>query len=588
MTLHGLVSKTEKVPSIEDLFNSTELSFDIESTGLHTYNDVPLGFSVTNNADSAYFCMIEDMQLRQLLNHPGIDYIGHNLKYDRSTLKRAGININNIIDTMIAAHLCEEPRLSLEYLITAKTGRSIRTFTDYTEPILISTPSQLAEHFGSHARAAWILWHGYNDGDVHWEGYEKALKNNIVYDTFFDVEMPLIPVLSDMEYNGVQIDADYIRLLGTYFDNKINILESALHYWGQDESINFNSPEQVAKLFYEKLKIKPNWKMTKGSKSKPPRHMVDGKYLETIKDSHTIIPIYLLYKQYDKLRSTYVNSLLDGLSNGRIYGSFNQTGTRTGRLSSSGPNLQNIPQRREEGRKIRRGFIAPEGTTLVKADADQLELKMMAHWSKDVNMLRAFIEGRDIHLETAIRAYGDPNRRADGKTLNFQCQYLGGKKEHQDAFFGAYPGIKTWSDMAIEEAHYRGYARTLFNRKRTIPELSSFNEKVKEHGEREAISTIIQGSSAEVVKIGMRKVWDDLQGTDIKMVLQVHDEVVFEVPNNLLKEFIPYIKQGLEYRELDLPITYSVSYGQNWTQQVKWKPGDEVSLAASNALLHTE
>jgi DNA polymerase-1 len=558
------------VANLGALFSAPALAFDVESSGVHTHSDVPLGFSVTDGPNHAYYANIENQYFRELMNNPDTLYIGHNIKYDRSKMKQAGVTINNVCDTMIAAHLREDRPLSLDELIRDKTGRSIQTFNEYRKPIVASTPQELVEHFGPHARATWILWHGYEDDTHSWPGYEKELRRNIVWDTFWDLEMPLVPVLSDMEMNGVQIDAAYLAELGRYFDEKISILDEACQYWAGTTSVNFNSADQVADVLYNKLKIKPPWRKTSGGRGKPPRYTVEGKYLETIKHTHPILPYYLLYKQFQKLKGTYVEGMLEKLVDDRIYCSFNQTGTVTSRLSSSGPNLQNIPQRREEGRKIRRAFIAPPDYWLVKADADQLELKVGAHCSQDPFMLDAFRRGRDIHMETAMRRWGDPKRRPEGKTANFQNQYGGGTPEQKEAFFTAYPRMKKWQDKTKALARETGYVRTLFKRKRTIPEIFSDSRKMREHGEREAISTIIQGSSAEVVKVGMRRIWEDIRDTDIRMVLQVHDELVFEVPDNMLNDFMPHLKQRLQYNELSLPITYSISYGRNWEQMEKY------------------
>lgn len=562
---YAYTSRDGSVPDLDALFGSDALAFDVEASGLHTYSDVPLGFSVTNAPGHAWFAMIDNPGFRGLMSNPNTLYIGHNIKYDRSKMKQAGAIIDNVCDTMIAAHLCEEPRLSLEYLIQAKTGRTIPTFPEYPKPILASNPQELADYFGSHARATWILWNGYEDEHYRWPGYQAELRRNIVWDTFWDLEMPLVPVLSDMEMNGVEIDAAYLKELGEYFDAKLEILKAALIHWSGSDSTNFNSPDQVAPLFYDKLKIKRPWRKTRSGRS-----VLEGKYLETIKDSHPILPIYLKYKQFQKLKSTYVDSILDALINGRLYGNFNQAGTRTSRLSSSGPNLQNIPQRYAEGRKIRQAFIAPESYSLVKADADQLELKMGAHCSQDANMLDAFRHDRDIHLETAMRRWNDPAKRPEGKTANFQNQYGGGTPEQKEIFFTAYPQMKRWQDKTKAQARELGYVRTLFKRKRTVPEVQSDNDKMREHGERECISTIIQGSSAEVVKIGMRRIWEDIRDTDIRMTLQVHDEMVFEVPDNLVEDFMPHLQQRLRYDELSLPITYSVSYGKNWASMEKY------------------
>lgn len=569
---YAFSSRDNSAEDLATLFAADVLAFDVESTGLHVRADVPIGFSVTDSFNHAYYARIENAYFRQLLADNRRVYIAHNAKFDRAQMAKAGVMVDNVCDTMIAAHLCEEPALSLQSLVLGKTGRAVRAFSELARPLIDMSTEELLAYSGPHARAAWILWFGYKDDTHFWPGYEYELRRNILWDLFWDLEMPLVPVLSDMELNGVMIDGTYLADLGRYLSGSTDLLEEVLAYWTGGIKINFNSPDQVAKLFYKDLGIKSNWKTTQ--KGRP---TVEGEYLEKIKGSHPILPVYLKYKELQKLRSTYVDSILARLIGSRLYGLFNQTGTRTGRLSSSEPNLQNIPVRTELGRKIRKAFIAKSGFTLVRADADQLELKMMACWSKDPYMLGAFREGRDIHLETALRAYGDPKRRFDGKTLNFQTQYGGGSDADKAAFYGAYPGVLTWTKKTQAEARELGYVRTLFKRRRTIPEVQSSNDRLREHGGREAVSTIIQGSSAEVVKVGMRGVWEDIRGTEIKMVLQVHDELVFEVPDGVVEEFTHYLGPRLKYDGLNLPITYTISCGKNWAEMEEVHRDDQLT-----------
>jgi len=551
---------------LKSLFTTSLLAFDVEGTGTHPRSDVPLGYSMSIHPSSAYYVDIDNQYLKQALMNPNTLYIAHNAKYDRSMLKKAGITINNLCDTMIAAHLCEEPHLSLLYLVGAKTGRYIPVFSELQKPFTDMSLQEMLDYSGPHSRAALVLWTGFSDSRYDWPGYEYELRRNILAKVFWELEMPLLPVLSDMELNGAAIATTYLNELGSYFDEQMGLLLQVLYHYAGTDKVNFNSPDQVADLFYNKLGIKPTWKRTQSG-----RPTVEAKDLEKIKHHHPIIPIYLRYKHFGKLKGTYVNALLRDVVDGRIYCNFNQTGTDTGRLSSSGPNLQNIPARTEEGKKIRRAFIAPPGTTLVKADADQLELKKMAIRSKDPHMLQAFKEGRDIHLETAIRALGSASKRREGKTLNFQVQYGGGDDKNRELFYGAYPGVLAWTKKIHAEAIEIGYVRTLFGRKRTIPLLKSSNPRAQEEGGRKAVSTIIQGSSAEVIKVGMRRIWEDIKDSDIKMILQVHDELVFEVPDPLVGDFVPHLAERLRYDELEIPITYTISTGKNWRDMEEWK-----------------
>jgi DNA polymerase-1 len=552
--------------TIDNLFERDLLSFDIESSGTHVRKDVPFGFTIAADEDKSFWVNADDHYYTQLLNNPDTTYLTHNGKFDRSMAKKLGITIDNICDTMIAAHLLEEPYLNLKDLIMANTGMDMREFTDLDRHMLLMNDNELYNHFEQHARAPLILWNGHKESG--WQGYAQELKRNILWDVFWDVEMPLIPVLSDMETNGVMIDKPYLSELEGYFDSRLENLEYALKGW---KDLNYNSPEQVAPFFYDELGITPYWRKT--SKGRP---SLDGKYLEEHKDEHPIIPIYLMYKQLQKLKGTYVDALLRDMIDSRIYGNFKQTGTRTSRLSSTDPNLQNIPARSDEGRKIRKAFRAPEGKKLIKCDADQLELKCMAIRSKDRAMLNAFKENKDIHTETAIRAFGSAGERRRAKTLNFQIQYGGGEKADQDAWYKAYPGVKKWKDSFIIDVKSNGYVRTLCGRKRTLPDIQLGNKVIVEpksytgrliaHAEREAISTAIQGTGSEIVKLGMAKIWNDTRDSDFKIVLQVHDEVVYEVPAKVADEFALHIAQTMQYNDLDIPITYSTSVGDNWAE----------------------
>jgi DNA polymerase-1 len=370
--------------------------------------------------------------------------------------------------------------------------------------------------------------------------------------------MPLIPVLSDMELNGCNVSQKRLEEIGLIIDENIQITEGALRAMTHEPTLNFNSPDQVADLFYQKLGYKPPWQHT------AKRPSVEAKFLEPLKNKYPIISIYLQYKGYQKLKGTYVDGLIKTLLNGRIYGSFNQDGTETSRLSASKPNLQNIPARDELGRTIRTAWIAPPGTKLVKADASQLELRMIAHWSQDPRMLDAFRKGRDIHMETTMLMYNDAKRRPDGKTANFQIVYGGGTKKNRELLEEAYPGVFAWITKASFDAVEAGSARTLFGRNRRIYELEDERPWMVEHGMRMAISTHIQGSSAEIIKILMRRVWNRMHDTEIKMVLQVHDELVFEVPIPVVDDFCQFLYKTMRYDELSLPFTVEVKVGDNW------------------------
>ena len=487
--------------------------------------------------------------------------IAHNAKYDRSMLKKAGITIDNLCDPMIAAHLLEYQSLSLEILTGLFLNRDIVPFTRLEKPLEHMTMQEMADFSGPHAESTLALW----------LVLERQLRRLGLLNVFWNIEMPLVPILSDIELNGIAVDVDTLNLLGEEFDSKIAALAKGLDYWSGTTGMNHNSPMQVSELLYEKLEL-PVGRATKTGD----RPSVDKRYIETIKGKHSYIPMYLFFKELKTLKNSYVDSLKRQIVNGRIHGSFNQTRTRTGRLSSSDPNLQKIPTRTTIGKRIRTAFIAPPGHKLVKVDYKLIELVMMAHQSQDPALLAAFRAGRDIHEETAIRAYKDTKRRAEAKTLNFKLIYLGGTKAEKKMLFELYPGVREWTSKTALVLRENMYARTLGGRIRTIDELEMGNPAwMIDHGIREGISTMIQGSSAEEVKKGMIRAYKQLKDSDAKIVLQVHDEVVYQIPEKQVNDLVDVIRRTYPTDELSVPLNVDVEIGDNWGEMTKLKEGEK-------------
>lgn len=546
---------------LETLANSPILAFDVESSGYHIGTDVPYGFSVACEPTSSYYASIHDAFFTSLLADESKLKIAFNAKHDRGMLKKIGITVDNLCDPMIAAHLLENYALSLQYLAGVYLHRDIVDFVQLEKPLEYMTTQELADYSGPHSESALALWYE----------LERGLKRLGLLSVFWNIEMPLVPMLSDMELNGIAVDLDTLNLLGEEFDGKIATLVKGLDYWSGRPGMNHNSPDQVSDLLYKKLGL-PVGRVTKTGD----RPSVDKRYLETIKNKHSYILMYLFFKELKTLKNSYVDSLRKQIVSGRIHGSFNQTRTTTGRLSSSDPNLQKIPTRTTIGKRIRTAFVAPLGSKLVKVDYNQVELRMMAHWSQDPALLAAFRAGRDIHEETAIRAYKDAKRRPEGKTLDFKLIYLGGTKAEQEMLFSIYPRVREWSRETALMLRQNLYARTLGGRIRTIEELEMYNSnRVIAHGVREGISTLIQGSSAEEVKKGMARAYKQLKGSDAKSELQVHDEVVYEVPDNQVNDLIGVIRETYPTNELSIPLTVDVEVGQNWGQMVKIKEGEK-------------
>ena len=557
----GYVSLRNIKPDMNALLSSSAVAFDIESSGVSAAIDIPFGFSLAHRETDSYFAYMTNRAFTDLLANNDVVKIAHNAKFDRSMAKKYGVEINNLCCTMIAAHLLEENRLTLTTLLKRYIrdfDLDIKQYPDFPKYIPHATLDELAQHFGSHAAGALILWNK----------LQRELRANGLWDVFWNIEMPVVPVLSDMELNGAMIDIPYLEELGHYYDDKIETLQEGLEYYAGRKGINFNSADQAAKVLYDEIRVpKPPSYLWK-DKKRPP---VDKTFLEPYKSKFPIVSVYLHYKAYRHLKDTYVNGLLKRLINGRIHTNFNQTRTRTGRLSSSDPNLQNVPQRTEVGRRIRKAFIAQPGCVVMKADYIQMELKKMACLSNCKAMLDAFREDRDIHEETAIRIFKEAKMRPEGKTKNFQLIYGGGSEEDQKMLFDAYPEVKTWTEKTGRDFRVLGYAKTHYGRREHLGNFSSMSEKEIAHAFRQGISVMDQGSCSEYMKVGMVKVWNEIKNSDVKMLLQVHDELVFEVPAARVKDMYYLLHEAMTYNELQIPLTIDVSVGPNWTEQEKLK-----------------
>ncbi len=549
------------VVSLETLANASILALDVEGSGVHAGIDIPYGYSISSVPTSSYYASIQNAFFANLIRDDSKCKIAFNAKFDRTMLKKAGIVADNWCDPMIAAHLLEAPMLSLEFLNGWYLhGEPFTTYTELPKPLECLTLQECANFSGPHTETTILLWMNL---------YHKMKRLGLM-DVFWNIEMPVIPVLSDMELNGVAVDENTLDVLGKEFDQKISVLTKGLDYWSGCPGMNHNSPMQVSELLYEKLDL-PMGRTTRTGD----RASVDKRYIETIKDKHSYIPMYLFYKELKTLKNSYVDSLSKQIVNGRIHGSFNQTRTRTGRLSSSGPNLQKIPTRTTIGKRIRTAFIAMYGYKLLKVDYKLIELVMMGHQSQDPALLAAFRAGEDIHEATAIRAFNDAKRRPEGKTLNFKLIYLGGTKAEQEMLFKLYPGVRKWTRQMALVLRENMYARTLGGRIRTIDELDMGNPaRVIAHGVREGISTMIQGSSAEEVKKGMARAHKQLKNSDAKPVLQVHDEVVYEVPIKIINDVIEVIRNTYPTNELSVPLNVDIEIGDNWGEMTKLKEGE--------------
>jgi len=414
---------------------------------------------------------------------------------------------------------------------------------------------------------------------------EEKLKENSLENLFYEIEMPLAKVLAKMERNGVLIDDFALSNFAQVLNSQLSSIESKI-YAIAGYHINISSPKQIGELLFDRLKI-----TDKPKKTKTGQYQTDEETLQYLKNRHEIVPIILEHRGLKKLLSTYVEALpkLINSKTGKIHTSFNQTIVSTGRLSSSNPNLQNIPIKEEQGREIRRAFIAQSDCVLLSADYSQVELRIMAHLSGDKNMLEAFFSGQDIHAATAAKIFKVPisevtsEMRRKAKTANFGIIYgisAFGLSERLDiprkeaaalieGYFESFPDVKNYMDKSIETARRDGFVQTLFGRKLYLPNINSQNANVRGFAERNAINAPIQGTAADIVKIAMVKIDNELTKRNLKteMILQIHDELVFNVPNDELELVKQLVKTEMENAvKLNVPLTAELGVGQNWLE----------------------
>lgn len=521
--------------------------------------------------------------LVELLEDESIGKIGQNLKYDLLVLRRAGIELRGLeFDTMVASYLLDPGRrehnldaLAMEHLehrtisyeeLTGK-GKNQRSFAEL--PL---------EHCRDYAC---------EDADIALqlsEIFAPQIRDLKLEDLFRRIEMPLVKVLAEMEWAGVRIDEEFFEELRGRLASQLAVLEQKIHE-AAGTTFNINSNPQLREILFERLGL-PVIRRTKTGPS------TDAAVLETLAAQGHEIPILLLeYRQLDKLQSTYVLSLprLVYPETGRIHTSFNQTVAATGRLSSSDPNLQNIPIRTELGAEIRRGFIPAEGHVFVAADYSQIELRILAHYSQDPAFVEAFQRGEDIHRQTAALIFGvepeDVTRemRDRAKTVNFAIIYGVGAfslaqrlgisnaegREFIEHYFERFPGVRQYLDKQIEIAREKGYVQTLTGRRRYIPEITSRNFNIRSFGERVATNAPIQGTAADLIKIAMIEIQGALQasGSSARMLIQVHDELLIETPVAQLDETLVLLREKMEgAAELSVPLVVETGVGANWLE----------------------
>jgi len=522
-------------------------------------------------------------RLRPILADTKVAKVTHNGKYDSTVLIENGIDIDNLsFDTMIAAYLLGEKSLGLKALVFNRLGIEMTPITS-----LIGTGAK-QKTFDNVAISDAVRYAS-ADADMTLRLahiFDKELREQGLWKLFSEVEMPLLPILREMERAGIALDVESLSAMSHDLGERISNIEVEI-YKNTGHEFNINSPQQLGVELFETLKL-PSGRKTKSGYS------TDASILEGLRGVHPVVDLVLEYRQLSKLKSTYVDALpaLINPKTGRVHTSFNQTITTTGRLSSSDPNLQNIPVKGELGMQVRKAFIAGAGCVLLSGDYSQIDLRALAHLSQDPQLIEAFRNGEDIHRATAARIFNvspgdvDSNMRRVAKTVNFgviygmsdygleQATSLSRAEASQfiKTYFDKYRGVADYLEATKQQARQKGYVETLLGRRRYIPDINNSNGMIRAAAERMAINMPIQGTAADITKLAMimvQKEMDDrglgAEGSGCRMLLQVHDELVFEVPADALEEMKQLVLEVMpKALKLDIPLVADVKVGANW------------------------
>jgi DNA polymerase-1 len=583
-TLDGLVNR---------LSQARTFALDTETDSLDPMTANLVGLSFSPAKGEAYYIPVGHIGLQEiqqlplpqviekikpLLEDANLPKIAHNGKFDMTILAENNVNVSNVsFDSMVAAYLLNEKSLSLKNLAFSRLNLEMVQITD----ILGTGPKQLAM---SQVEIKQAADYACADADMTLRLSEllaSDLQKEGLWQLFAEVEMPLVPVLLEMERNGVAIDTGLLNEMSQQLGDQLAKLEKQI-YESVGHEFNINSPAQLGPVLFEELKL-PITRKGKG------KYSTEAAVLEELRGTHPVIEHILEYRQLSKLKSTYIDALpsLINRKTGRLHTSFNQTRTTTGRLSSSDPNLQNIPIRGDLGKQVRRAFIAPPGSLLLAGDYSQIDLRSLAHLSQDPALLSAFRNDEDIHTATAALLLGiEPAKvtadmRRLAKTVNFGIIY--GMSEYGleqatelsreeaskfiAAYFEKYPGVKEYLQATKDQARKLGYVETILVRRRYIPEINSANRIIREAAERMAINMPVQGTSADIIKVAMVNLHREMLDRKLKskMILQVHDELVFEVPENeidTMRKIVPEIMSSAI--QLDVPLKVDLKTGKNW------------------------
>ena len=609
-TYRLVATKAELKAALEEMRAAGSFAVDTETTSLNPMEARLVGVSMSCRDGEAYYVPVghapEALAVRAaddelfpsgtvqqipfdeavalmkpLFEDTAVGKAGHNIKYDLLVLRNAGIELAGVVmDTMVASYLTDPSRLrhnldevSLQYLrhkpipISELIGKGAKAITFDFVPV-----DRACEYACEDADLTWRLS----------QRFRELLRARELERLFTEVELPLIAVLAEMERAGIAINKEVFDTLHEEIEARLAGLEAKIFELA-GEPFNINSPKQLQHILFDKLGLKPVRKTKTG-------YSTDVDVLEQLSAEHALPEQLLEYRMLEKLRGTYVDALpkLVNPATGRIHTSFNQAVTATGRLSSSEPNLQNIPVRTEYGRRIRAGFVpGGRGKRLISADYSQIELRILAHLSEDAHLRKAFFEDKDIHRDTASRVFGvspgevTPLMRRQAKAVNFGVVYgisahglarnigvsRGEAADFIDAYFKQYPKVRQWLDTTIEEGREHGYVTTLLLRRRYLPELASSDGATRRAAERAAINMPVQGTAADVIKLAMVRLDAPLREYGAQMLLQVHDELVVETPEDSAGEAAALMVEIMEGAlDLEVPLKVDVGIGRNWSE----------------------
>lgn len=584
--------KAQKI-LVQNLLQQKVVCFDTETTSLNELEAELVGMSFSYKKGLAYYIPLSEDQgevlqtleiFRPFFEKEDLVKVAHNLKFDYKILKRYNITVKGaMFDTMIAHYLLNpDGRHGMDYLS--------EVYLNY-KPVSIETIiGKKGKNQGNFRDADLRTQTDYaaEDADITFQLYElfaPQLKKENLEDLFFNIEMPLMEVLAKMELSGISLDEKWLAQESIDLENDLRQLEAKIFELSGEE-FNMNSPKQLGEILFEKMQLDP-----KAKKTKTGQYATSEDVLQKLASKHEIIKHILEYRTYQKLKSTYVDALPSQIekTDNRVHTNFSQTTAATGRLASVNPNLQNIPIRTLRGQQIRGAFVSAEGKKIISADYSQIELRLIAEISGEDNMIKAFQDGEDIHASTAAKLFKIPleevskTQRSQAKTVNFGIIYGQGAfalaeqtglsrseaKQMIEAYFETYPKLKEYMAEQVNKARQLGYVETILGRKRHLKDINSNNFVVRGHAERNAVNAPVQGSAADVVKMAMIKIQKELEKEKLqtKMLLQVHDELVFEAPVDEVELATNIIKMEMESAiETQVPLLVEVGVGNNWLE----------------------